>query len=233
MQSNVRLIYMMKLPLKWSWLFLLIFGISCDDADKTDPIVEDPVDLNTDFNTLGTKWGDSQSFSPFGYNVGGPEIDGGTVSFSFGQAGLILETEIEVGIESVSFSQMVNCAQVEIRNALDSWSEISNIEFSELPTGSESDITFYIAPIKVVGIAAPPLFTGLGGNDISGQVVFRPNQHYTCHKFYLIALHEVGHALGLGHVEEDNIMAGMIPRSSYKGLQAGDIKGIQSIYGKK
>lgn len=47
------------------------------------------------------------------------------------------------------------------------------------------------------------------------------------------ALHEVGHVLGLGHVNSDNIMQIGRGKNSFVGLQEGDIEGIIAIYGPK
>jgi predicted Zn-dependent protease len=44
-------------------------------------------------------------------------------------------------------------------------------------------------------------------------------------------LHEIGHALGLGHVSTDNVMNPGVQHLT--DLMPGDIEGIQSIYGAK
>lgn len=48
--------------------------------------------------------------------------------------------------------------------------------------------------------------------------------------FYSTALHEIDHAIGLGHVVTTNIM-NVNGNKSLDSLQTGNIAGIRSIYG--
>jgi hypothetical protein len=51
--------------------------------------------------------------------------------------------------------------------------------------------------------------------------------------FYTVVLHELGHALGLGHSEDDTSVMAMYPDRGYalRDLTPDDIAGIQAIYG--
>jgi hypothetical protein len=49
--------------------------------------------------------------------------------------------------------------------------------------------------------------------------------------FFLVALHEIGHALGLGHEDDVPAVMGTYLNESLTGLTSDDIKGIQSLYG--
>ena len=55
----------------------------------------------------------------------------------------------------------------------------------------------------------------------------------SCNNFYRTGLlHEIGHALGLGHVKSNMVM-NPIAYKNFSHLQTGDIKGVQTIYGIK
>ncbi len=209
-----------------------LFLFSCE-SEEPEPLKQDKPEPppNEDYFTLGKKWGADQAYGPFGLNIPGPETPGGLVTYSFGEAGVSLVTQFEEGVISVSYEEMVPCAQEEIKNALKTWSKVCQIDFEEKSFSDSTDIVFFIAPIKHIGYGYPPGQKGYEGKDVSGHVIFRPSMNYSCHKFYLFALHEVGHAIGLGHVETRNVMIGGVPDDDMPGLFPGDIKGAQSIYG--
>ena len=216
--------------------FLILIGTvlfltgSCND-DTAEQEVVNP--RTASFNTFGVKWGEDQTFSPAGFDVEGPGTPGGTVTFSFRSSGIILETHSQSGVESQSFSAIVPFAREEIGNALNSWSEQCQIDFVEQPDSIDSDISFFIAPIEQGGLGYPPQSVGVEGNDISGQVIFQPNQNHSQHGFYVFALHEIGHALGLGHASRSTVMGVNLSNPTMSDLQPGDIRGLQEIYGLK
>ncbi|MEM6299208.1 MAG: matrixin family metalloprotease, partial [Bacteroidota bacterium] len=107
------------------------------------------------------------------------------------------------------------------------------IEFEELPENSESDIKFYVADIIQSGIGYPNYTDFLCG-ELAGNVLIQSNLSINeCEAFYLFALHETGHTLGLGHVTTSNIMSPNFFELDLQGLQRGDISGIKAIYGEK
>ena len=93
------------------------------------------------------------------------------------------------------------------------------------------DIRFYAANLQITAVAFPKL-NDPSCNDLSGQVVLN-SKTTLCHEYFLLALHEIGHALGLGHVTTSNVMKQGAPNLNFSGLQSGDIEGIQSIYGSR
>lgn len=129
---------------------------------------------------------------------------------------------------------MPSCLKNKIEAAFKEWSKFGDIQFRKLPDNSRSDIKIYVAKIERAGIGIPNLNTDTC-KEIGGQIIFNPFDYYfpsECDKIFLFSLHEIGHVLGLGHSSENNIMSIGSTVDSIKGLQSGDIEGIQQIYGK-
>lgn len=190
-----------------------------------------------EFCTYGFKWGDNKTFAPAGTEKEGPKTAGGEVSYSFQASGMVFNTHSQTNVVSKSFESIKVCdAKVQIRHALQAWEAVANIKFVESSNPLNSDIRFLVADIKQGGLVAyPPFdlpFVADLCSTIAGQVVFNVQTRNTCDGFYNLALHEVGHVLGLGHVNSRNIMNPNFSQNVVT-LQPGDIKGIQAIYGEK
>ncbi|MBK8476504.1 MAG: immunoglobulin domain-containing protein [Opitutaceae bacterium] len=80
-----------------------------------------------------------------------------------------------------------------------------------------------------VGVA---IFWGNGTYIVEGDIVFNSGTTWTTGLFQTVALHELGHVLGLGHPDEDGqtVSAVMNSHVSIDHLSADDIAGIQSLY---
>ncbi len=81
-----------------------------------------------------------------------------------------------------------------------------------------------------VGVA---IFWGNGTYIVEGDIVFNSGTAWTTSLFQTVALHELGHVLGLGHPDEDGQTVSAVMNSivSIDHLSADDIAGIQSLYG--
>ena len=115
-----------------------------------------------------------------------------------------------------------------IRESFNDYSNVANIQFEELPEDSDSDIKIMVADVITCGNGMPNYST-LPCQELAGQITLDPNFTSDCILFRAYFLHELGHALGLGHSSRENLM-GSITRNP-SGLKEGDIKGIQEIYG--
>ena len=182
---------------------------------------------------FGYKWGENQDFDETGIEATGPQTPGGTITFSFQGTGHLINTHRQTNVPSESWDEILDCAQERIRQAVGEWEMVTNITFEELPANSESDIQFYVAAIFQSAVAFPN-YLEEPCNILKGDVIFDANsREKSCSGFYINALHEIGHVLGLGHVNSENIMVPDGSKFSMNGLQSGDIAGIQQIYGEK
>ncbi len=125
--------------------------------------------------------------------------------------------------------------KLSVRNAILQWSSIAGIAFIEKAGSEATDVTIVSAFIptgdteggSTCGLGYPA-FEGQPCNQLAGLLIINPK----CDQTLPIALHEIGHVLGLGHVASENVM-NPDRLSVFSTLQSGDILGAQSIYGTK
>ena len=204
-----------------------------DEYEICNQLMDACVAGDGEYCLFGYKWGSVNTFSNTGYDATGPREPGGTVTFSFQENNGFVNTHAQANLPSRSFDNLISCAKLEIRKALNEWSAVANIEFQEQPENSNTDIQFFVADIKQSGVGFPN-FTEEPCSIIGGDVILQSDLNVDeCNTFYLFVLHEIGHTLGLGHVSTQNIMNPDYHLYDLNGLQTGDIEGIIQIYGEK
>ncbi|MGB3778698.1 MAG: matrixin family metalloprotease [Tunicatimonas sp.] len=225
---------------KYTTFALLVLLASCNGDDEPpvsylscDQELGSTCPRGTDdpFCTFGYKWGSNNAFSSAGRSQSGPATPGGTITYHFREAGYLFNMHSQNGISSRSFDDLSQCARNRVREAFRRWEAVANITFQETTNAGQSDIVLLVGDIGPGAVAYPP-FVDEKCQAIAGQVIFDVPTRDTCDRFMNLALHEIGHVLGLGHVGSDNIMNPDWDDTVTE-LQPGDIVGIQSIYGVK
>nr|XP_045588154.1 matrix metalloproteinase-17-like [Procambarus clarkii] len=140
--------------------------------------------------------------------------------------------------------------QKELRKAFDAWSVYSHLQFSEVDTG-DADIIIYFAsydhydgypfdgPSGILAHAYYPYEFGSYGGDVhfdeSEKWNIRPKDEYSGLDFFTVAVHEIGHSLGLAH----SPVSGSIMFPYYKGytkhfaLDYDDVMAMWELYIKR
>lgn len=166
------------------------------------------------------KWGDTRIGTP-----------GGTVTWSFAEGPGAF----------YSFDASITLAEYQdaVRAAFDAWSRVADIEFVELADSAASDIRLgwdtLDGPGNVRGETAVGQRTGPGFIDMSAEISFDiaetwyPEKASDAQLLYRVALHEIGHAIGLAHTDDPTSI--MHPVVLVSDLSATDITDVQAIYG--
>jgi hypothetical protein len=214
-------------------VILILLFISCEKKETegyrmcNNLLVCSGADTD-EYCTFGYKWGAGNPFSNAGANKPGPSIGPVEITYTFLDAGYVFSTHSQQNLRSRSYDGLPACSKDTIRQALGRWAAATAITFIE-KNDPASDVRILLGEITQGGVSFPH-FPDKPCSDLAGQIVIQFNPNRTCKNLYSLALHEIGHALGLGHVQSDNVMN---PNKTYPDLQPGDIQGVQSIYGKK
>ena len=155
-----------------------------------------------DFSLEGAKWGS-------------PELGtaGGTVTWA-----------VDNNISQAEL-QSINAAFAE-------WSEVANIQFQQVASTVDSDIDFANSALdgagNVLGVTG---YSFSGGQLQSADIQFDTGDNLSGSDFSLVAVHEIGHAIGLGHFNDDDAVMNSTANFDLTGLEQSDIDGIVALYG--
>lgn len=166
------------------------------------------------FELLNVKWGEPTLGTP-----------SGTVTWSSELGG---DLALNNGATDQSIDDTLNLA-------LQAWEDVAAISFVE--DNANPMITFEAAPIDIdfAGVAVfRPDLAGLNSLDsveviFNSQYLWSDNGGTGSTDFFAVALHEIGHAIGLDHPDDPTqIMNAIIEADN---LGDGDIRGAQLLYG--
>ena len=143
--------------------------------------------------------------------------------------------------------------QAEIRTAISDafalWSAVTPLRFSEVALGASPDLIIRFvsgdhgdgavnAFDGVGGTLAHAYFPPPGGGSFAGDTHFDEAETWTVNlpptgtDLMTVAAHEFGHALGLDHSDVAGALMAPFYTGAHRNLEADDIAGIQSIYGR-
>ena len=198
------------------------------DGDALDPDAGEPVG----YVYGGTKWG-----SP---TLG----TGATVTYSFMATGVACNSGHCSSGSNVSLDSFMPLGwKAQIVRALDAWSNVADITFTEVAdSGNPYDGTgggdirigghYFDGSSNVLAHAYYPSTGSLGGDthfdkDEAWNVGFASGKI----DIFQVAAHEIGHAIGLDHTNVANSLMNPVYSTAFLGPQADDISGAQHIYG--
>jgi hypothetical protein len=164
------------------------------------------------------------------YVLEGPRWGSGPMGTAGGTVGWVLDATVPASFAGV------------IRAAFADWTSQANIAFKQLSNPYGAQITLagsYIdGPGKVLGTAE---YSYTGSSMASATVTFDTGDgwHHAGGgvfssggiDLYPVAVHEIGHALGLGHYNDGPAIMNSTLNNAVTDLTASDIAGIQALYG--
>ena len=207
--------------------------------------------VSESFNTFGTKWGAGSPFAG-GQDVPGPGLPGGNVTYSFMASGISMAAEgspNSVAVTAMAGHGVGGCFfDVEIAAALPIWAALADISFSQVAdNGVAFNASGATGDIRIAGhafdgqfgVLAHAYFPPPNGTTAAGDAHYDTGESWGCVDgsgnldLGIVAIHETGHSVGLGHEPDGGNPAIMQPfyNPAVPLPLTDDINGIRSIYG--
>ncbi len=169
------------------------------------------------FELLNVKWGPASFGTP-----------SGTISWS---------SEIGGDLPIASGSDLGDITSA-LRSAFDAWENVAAVDFEEVSSGGAVTVGTAALSSPTVGQAGPfpvnptSIFTMTSADvDFSSNVTWAPFGGGGGVNFFAVAVHEIGHVIGLAHPDPPDSTQLMNEVISVSDLSDVDIAGAQFIYG--
>lgn len=179
-----------------------------------------------EYHLSNAKWGEGEYGTP-----------GGTVYWSFA----------DTPGTGFGFSSYINDPAYRdiIREAFQAWEDVANIDFVEIAEGAQTDIHLGWDTIDgAFGVVGEASTRGSKTTETlfsftEAEIRFDVSENWTTDYdvarnevgLYQVALHEIGHIIGLDHTGDTETIMYASDISDLPGLSAGDIQGAQIFYG--
>jgi serralysin len=192
------------------------------------------------FVTSTVRWDASTNGSgSVAYTIGG---NGGVVTWSIAGAGLTNQSFDPTWFtgSTVTFESILRFDYVaELRAAFAMWSAVANIEFVQIADGGGNFGVGENAAIRIGAAYMDGAFNTLAAayfpfaSAEAGDIIFDSGEttFWTATSFRLVALHEIGHSLGLDHEATALAVMNAFYNPGLTALQTDDINGIRAMYG--
>ena len=168
------------------------------------------------------------TYSAGNYKWGDPALGtpSGEITWS---ADVVADLEMASGFSGSDFSAALQAA-------FDSWESVASVDFQMVSAGAE--VNLLVADIGTAAGEAYFTYVDRGTIDIiqGGTISFSSDLSWSPYgdgggvDFFAVALHEIGHMIGLNHVSDRSEI--MNPVIYADDLGDGDIAGAQYLYGR-
>ncbi|MEY9494443.1 hypothetical protein ABIF33_003463 [Bradyrhizobium elkanii] len=177
-----------------------------------------------DYVFEGFKWGSSALGTPSG------EIDWSFAAANF--TGQFIQFD----------SFLTGMFQTEIREAFDRWESAANIDFHEVSDAAGNQIRLGLSHIDGLNnVVGEEQSSYTGGSEIAADITFDMDEGWHLVNgelvsnggvsFYVVALHEIGHSLGLDHYNVSPAIMNAVINPAVTDLTQSDIDGVRALYG--